>query len=214
MKGYPILFNASMVRALLDGSKTQTRRIVRAQPAVEASLAFVLPQPNASGSCAHWHKQDERGICTHEHTAHCPYGMPGDRLWVRETWQHSNFPSGPYDVDCDVFYRADYMSDPHGPNGELSPEGKYRTWRPSIHMPRDCSRITLEIVSVRVERLQDISESDAAAEGVKGIPRSRDLFPTDDFRYPFKMLWESINGAGSWDANPWVWCIEFKQVTA
>ena len=162
-----ILFSAPMVRALLDGTKTQTRQVVKPQP-IE-----VLAQPG-EGKTPSWaivNRPPATGVCVNEHGnedwLRSPYGQPGDRLWVRETWQHSNWPAGPYDDSCDVFYRADYMDDLHGPDGEHSPEGKYRTWRPSSNMPRSASRILLEIVSVRVERLQDISAADVVAEGVE-----------------------------------------------
>lgn len=191
MKERPILFNAPMVRAVLDGSKTQTRRILSPQPAGEIQRHVCGLPINSGGNLL---------ICKH--------GQPGDRLYVRETWQHSNFPLGPYDADCDVFYRADYMGDPHGPDGELSPEGKYRTWRPSIHMPKIASRILLKIVSVRVERLQDISDADAMAEGVNPAKCVHDYYDG------YAKLWAEINGAGSWEANPWVWVVEFKRVTA
>lgn len=114
MKERPILFSAPMVRAILAGAKTQTRRVVKDRH-IDAAPPACLFQ---------WLRE------------RCPYGQPGDRLWVRETWQHANFPFGPYDDSCQVFYRADYMDDPHGPDGEKSPEGKYRNWKPSIHMPR------------------------------------------------------------------------------
>lgn len=136
----------------------------------------------------------------------CRHGQPGDRLWVRETWQHLHNEGQKADefeqwqqnsIDC--FYLAD----------ESSPNNKPMSgrWRPSIHMPRWASRITLEITDVRVERLQDISNEDAVAEGI-GTPC--------DMRYAaldaFKPLWESINGHDSWEANPWVWVIEFKRI--
>lgn len=199
MKERPILFSAAMVLAILDGRKTQTRRIAK-------------------------------------NTETRPYGRPGDRLWVREAWQHSNYPYGPYDPDCSVFYRADYFSDPHGADGEKSEEGKYRFWKPSIHMPRTASRIDLEVVSVRIERLNDISEMDAIAEGFEaitkdgktvkyGIPDSDGLPGSDNLGWPwfdwetdprkaFRTLWEQINGRGSWDENPLVWATEFKRVAA
>jgi len=143
MKERPILFSAPMVRALRAGTKTQTRRVVKDRHIDAAPPACFFQ----------WLRE------------RCPYGQTGDRLWVRETWQHSNFPLGPYDESCTVFYRADYMDDPHGPDGEKSPEGRYRNWEPSIHMFRSASRILLEVTAVRVERLQDISAADAVAEG-------------------------------------------------
>ena len=184
----PILFKDEMVRAILDGRKTQTRRVMKPQP--EGGLDFTPFAPfgvvNGKGNPL---------ICRH--------GQPGDRLWVRETWQHLHNEGQKADqfeqwqqnsIDC--FYLAD----------ESSPNNKPMSgrWRPSIHMPRWASRITLEITDVRVERLQDISNEDAVAEGI-GTPC--------DMRYAaldaFKPLWESINGPDSWEANPWVWVIEY-----
>ena len=191
MKERPILMSAPMVRAILDGTKTQTRRVVKPQTINRSARVRGAWQDSA----------------TNKHIV-CPYGYPGDRLWVRETWQHENFPFGPYDASCTVFYRADFMDDPHGPDGEKSPEGKYRTWSPSIHMPRAASRILLEITAVRVERLKDITVSDAMAEGYDGSIDD----PLDPSIQWYSSLWEQINGPCSWDANPWVWVIEFRRV--
>lgn len=191
MKEHPILFSAPMVRALLNCTKSQTRRVVKDNEG-----------PNLPSEI-----QEERELLG---KPYCPYGQPGDRLYVRETWQHSNYPYGPLDKGCSIFYRADYWDDPHGMDGERSPEGKYRDWKPSIHMPRWASRILLEIVSVRVERLQDISEADALAEGVSPDMGLCWQSGDDTPRGMFGELWESINGPGSWDANPWVWVVEFK----
>ena len=183
MKERPILFSAPMVRALLAGTKTQTRRIIKPQ-----HLAFF--NQDAAAMLSDW---NERPL---------PYGQPGDRLWVRETFGHfecnQHFKPG-----CNVYYRAD------GNCLELEP------WRPSIHMPRWASRITLEITSVRVERLQDISEADAQAEGAPfelGELERLILGAKAKYRSGFCRLWQSINGPGSWDANPWVWVVEFQRV--
>lgn len=201
MKERPILFSAPMVRALRAGTKTQTRRVVKDRHIDAAPPACFFQ----------WLRE------------RCPYGQTGDRLWVRETWQHSNFPLGPYDESCTVFYRADYMDDPHGPDGEKSPEGRYRNWEPSIHMFRSASRILLEVTAIRVERLQDISAADAVAEGIARDGDGYERFHVDPdapvgqsfTRNPvlaYRGLWESINGVGAWDKNPWVWVIEFKRV--
>ena len=201
MKERPILISAPMVRALRAGTKTQTRRVVNDRHIDAAPPACFFQ----------WLRE------------RCPYGQTGDRLWVRETWQHSNFPLGPYDESCTVFYRADYMDDAHGPDGEKSPEGRYRNWVPSIHMFRSASRILLEITAVRVERLQDISAADAVAEGIARDGDGYERFHVDPdapvgqsfTRNPvlaYRGLWESINGVGAWDKNPWVWVIEFKRV--
>lgn len=194
MKDHPILFSGAMVRALLDGSKTQTRRAlkVRCQEIGERDDGSLWPwSENADTAADHWHA--------------CPYGQPGDRLWVRETF---------CDLDDGEFeYRAD---------GECDPNVVPR-WTPSIHMPRAASRILLEIVSVRVERLQDISEADCWAEGIEMVDGLLDDLAIihlakqmgrsfEDAAPTYAALWESINGAGSWDANPWVWVVEFKRV--
>ena len=180
MKERPILFSAPMVRALLAGTKTQTRRTCN-HPGLK-DLSYIV-------NCGDGWWGDEEG----DFQARCPYGQPGDRLWVRETF-------------CDdwladaggVAYRAD-----GGMDAEMFDAGC--TWRPSIHMPRSLSRITLEVTGVRVERLQDISEADAIAEGTP--------FPFGGWVGGYQKLWESINGPGSWDLNPWVWVVEFKRVT-
>lgn len=179
----PILFKGEMVRAILDGRKTQTRRVVKPQPKYGAFNC----------DCdwdVYWYENDK------EIHVRCPYGQPVDRLWVRETWTNA-------DGEKDIRYRAEERA--------ICCDALYR-WRPSIHMPRWASRITLEITSVRVERLQDISEEDAKAEGVSAM-----LVPPDGGSWPyaqgFEYLWNSLAKPGStWANNPWVWVIEFKRV--
>jgi hypothetical protein len=131
----------------------------------------------------------------------CPYGQPEDRLWVRERWAyHPDFP--------DLARRAIYRADPEC-------EHDADRWRPSIHMPRWASRISLEITGVRVERLQSISERDSRAEGVTIEPHHSRGYCAGEFLPPemraYRDLWETINGPGSWEANPWVWVIEFRR---
>jgi hypothetical protein len=215
MKERPILMSAPMVRAVLAGTKTQTRRAVKP---IGNDGGFVIlnhgshdwPYRSDDGDST-MHTVMRGGKLYLDETPHtCPYGKPGDRLWVRETWARD-------DEDGQLIYRADV-----GRGGDADDwqrginEGVsgYR-WRPSIHMPRAASRILLEITAVRVERLQDISEADAAAEGARPT-----LAPLDSVRLGavgtakdgFLQIWESINGAGSWEANPWVWCIEFRRL--
>lgn len=193
MKERPILFNTEMVQAILSGRKTQTRRPVKPQSAIltdEMARACGIRPPA---------KQNSPVIP-------CPYGTVGDRLWIKETWNHPDDPA-PYRAGDPVFYRADYADDPHGYDGERSPEGKYRRWRPSIHMPRTASRITLEITDIRIERLQNISAEDAIAEGIQHTG----TFVDDPIR-SFQNLIESIHGAGYWQTNPWVWVVEFKKL--
>lgn len=179
MKERPILFNGDMVRAILEGRKTQTRRLIKVTDSGRVK---------AIGSVMNWHLQDANAVLA------CPLGLPGDRLWVRETWAWNGC------LCCDVHYRA---SDPDCDTGD-----PYFTWRPSIHMPRWASRISLEITNVRVERLNEITRGDAMEEGCP-FPNMAD---GPDPREWFSDLWESINGAGSWDANPWVWVIEFCKI--
>lgn len=211
MRERPILFSAPMVRAILSGEKTQTRRTVRPQPDVARPGDISTGTAFAARSTS-----DDKHLGRLGAVIQCPHGQPGDRLWVREAWQHANHPDGPYRSGVTVHYRADYIDDPHGPGGEKSPEGRYRTWRPSIHMPRAASRITLEITGVRVERLRDISEADALAEGLTPTPggwwsgAEGQAAPTPQGAYA--LLWDSINGPGSWGANPWVWVIEFRRI--
>lgn len=198
MKERPILFSAPMVRALINGTKTQTRR------AVKLTEAGHVKEP---GGHRRWHPADPNASLA------CPYGQPGDRLWVRETW------AKPFDVpDAKLEGRVTYRSDFRESHvlGMVRADGAMADrvkWKPSIYMPRWASRITLEVTGVRVERLQDISVTDAIAEAVNvhqdhhGKPRTSIYSPVQAYRD----LWESINGPDSWDANPWVWVVEFKR---
>jgi hypothetical protein len=189
-----ILFSAPMVRAILAGTKTQTRRVVKPQAHVIRSA-----EPDASQL---WEAFDEHGKLT-VHSIECPYGMPGDKLWVKETF--SACRNGAKHPDC-IDYRADQKFTP-GHDDEP-------TWKPSIYMPRSLSRITLEVVDVRVERLQSISASDACAEGVIDATHGWD----GNVYYPrarYMELWKSINDKRpgcSWADSPWVWCISFKRM--
>ena len=209
MKERPILFSAPMVRALLAGTKTQTRRVVK--PPRNRS-AFVLLD-HGKGWWPYQSDDGESELCDDgmEHPYTCPYGQPGDRLWVREAF------SGPHCMDATdecVAVRPSkwgegsriwYWADGNPTHGDWTRP------RPSIHMPRWASRILLEVTAVRVERLQDISEADARAEGC--IEEEKPGFPICSPRNWYRILWEQINGPGSWDANPWVWVVEFKRVT-
>jgi hypothetical protein len=221
MKERPILFNAAMVRAVLDGSKTQTRRVVKPQP------SYCGLEWRSDGVFSSWVdpalNMDEFSEDGGSYFRKCPYGQPGDRLWVRETWRGvvNIAPPGSYKYavahyipDREHCRRVEYAAS-HDADGD--------PWRPSIHMPRWASRITLEIVSVRVERLQDISEADAKAEGIAKEPDTahwKNYDPTARWRYwesavqSFRTLWESVYCTESWDANPWVWVVEFKRVEA
>ncbi|EMP0917375.1 hypothetical protein [Pseudomonas aeruginosa] len=206
MKERPILFNDQMVRAILEGRKTVTRRVVRPQPDFLSSMV----DPNTP------FKTLDAGL--HARIT-CPYGEPGDRLWVREAWaadaQVDAIAPSDLSQGEPIWYPADLSVRQTG----CSMISKGRV-RPSIHMPRWACRILLEITAVRVERLQDISEEQALAEGVRGEPcdHARQACADigcwgDTAKGAFGFLWESLKGEGSWAANPWVWVIEFKRVT-
>ena len=196
-KERPIIFSAPMVRAMLAGEKTQTRRSMKLKPHQQI-------EERDDGAPWPWMYDNERDS---DAWLACPYGQPGDRLWVRETFmdlqgtgvEHRPDPRGPLHRYA---YQADTLP---GSRGDEARKEYGLKWKPSIHMPRHASRITLEITAVRVERLQDISEADAAAEGVHTDPAC----PAYD---AYQALWEQINGKGSWDANPWVWVLDFKHV--
>ena len=236
MKERPIIFSAPMVRAILAGAKTQTRRVVKPQPDVD----------EMGNACWNgWnYGQTTDGVPVFKTLASpipssrtkrvlCPYGRPGDRLWVRETWYCDDYrvQRGPYlkpddlDVaeardDGTLIYRAS--------SGDRPYEAEQPVFHPSIHMPRWASRVTLEITSVLVERLQDISDADARAEGIytrishkegiAGRPAatrldgSQVLVMPGTARMDYRSLWKSLHGTDSWDANPWVWVVEFKRI--
>jgi hypothetical protein len=185
-KTRPILFSGPMVRAILDGRKTQTRRIV-----------------NPKSVCVDWEHVSVGDRC-YDHASHA-YGIPGDRLWVRETWAVNHGTAGGH------VYRAD-----HG-IAQCVYEAEHNTgdwrvavsrWKPSIFMPRAASRITLEINDVRVERLQQISDVDSLTEGCSAF----DMKHGDSLTSVYARLWETINGAGSWAVNPWVWVVSFRVI--
>lgn len=230
MKERPILFSAPMVRAILDGRKTQTRRIMKAQP----SPCDHKPWPGA---------YDPKWVCDEDgwHCAtcgngvelartksgvtgiRCPYGDRGDRLWVRETWGINHFEycrpapipkARPADVeDQHLVYFA--TEDDCEIRNEMPK-------CPAIHMPRWASRITLEVTEVRIERLNDISADDAEAEGLwrgrarrhlfwQNVSECR-LFEGRSHKRAFAELWDSVNGEGAWAADPWVWVVSFRHV--
>jgi len=200
MKTKPILFSTSMVQAILKSRKTQTRRIIKGYPTSDEALNI-------------------KDIFEHNSDyviSQSPYGKVGDILWVRETFQITDFLH-PSDENYGYIYKASE----NGKDWEENNEGWI--WKPSIFMPKEACRIFLEVTDVRVERLQDISERDSSREGIKmrvgGVP------PYDSFyqmpgcpnrfqtaKQAFHHLWASINGKESWHQNPWVWVYEFKQV--
>jgi len=282
MSESPILFSGPMVRAILDGRKTVTRRIVKPQPLAETPFyrgsigtysgatrprhfwgrypdwdAFQEAAADGGEEDILWPGGDDDGFTCDMYAAEsglaCPYGAAandllreGDRLWVRETWGYrgSSWTLGeehktvwieyaadggkadiqrPRDDDSglpqprDIRPNEDYVDDYY--NGYLNRYWKQN--RPSIHMPRWASRITLEVTGVRVERLQDISDGDCWDEGIQSwldieanLPRYSDGTPAkyNSAKQAFSAMWAKINGAGSWDANPWVWVVEFRRI--
>ncbi|HFK1829500.1 TPA: hypothetical protein ACGW3C_000679 [Pseudomonas aeruginosa] len=220
MKERPILFNDQMVRAILDGRKTVTRRVMKPQPIPSRRGGHHWPC-KVHQSMLHVERelQNGEGCWCGLVEAACPYGQPGDRLWVRETWaadaQVDAIEPSDLSQGEPIWYPADLSVRQTG----CSMISKGRV-RPSIHMPRWACRILLEITAVRVERLQDISEEQALAEGVRSEPCDHTRQACADIgcwgdtaKGAFGFLWESLNGEGSWAANPWVWVVEFKRVT-
>jgi len=215
MKERPIIFSGHMVRAILDGRKTQTRRVIKPQPPE--------PEPGCDTiefDVGHYHPiridrhgeeypADETfGMSWEDWDIPCPYGAPGDQLWVRETWGILRRHQGGVDPFYTPYYGPIIMRDSDTIADHKANEITYhKKWRPSIHMPRWASRITLEITAIRAEKVQSIGDGDAEAEGMVVTERGS---LTDNFHN----LWDSINakrGFG-WDTNPWVWVIEFKRL--
>jgi len=187
----PIIFNTDMVKAILEGRKTQTRRVI-------------MPQPHIERGVMRWQKSHKGGMHgidlnmdDHADIAvmFCPYGQVGDKLWCRETFAE------PFGKGMGVIYRADYE------------DGNLHTWRPSIHMPRWASRITLEITEIRVEMLQEITINDCKNEGIKDHVKWIGKECYSDAVIQFQELWDSINGKKHpWLSNPWVWAVSFKML--
>lgn len=205
----PILFSGAMVRAILEGRKTQTRRVVKGSPTqVDAQPKF---QPNTWGMWGGDYPD-------HGQVVRSPYGEPGEQLWVREMFSFRDRGSlSDPDVDTsECWYCAD---------GNVPTHGNWTRPKPSIHMPRSASRMTLEVVGVRVERLQAISEDGARAEGCHELPLQGGMpgawwtfggEPRFAARTPcaaFRLGWDSINGRRApWSLNPWVWVVEFRRL--
>lgn len=199
MKEHPIIFSSDSIRAILEGRKTQTRRVTKQNALLERQIATGIVTS---------------GVDYSKLLRFCPYGQPGDRLWVRETWGYPD-NMNPGNDAVYISYIADKTSMfVHFKTGEkvsVSGYAKPLKLKPSIFMPRWASRITLEIVSVRVERVQDIHPLDCVAEGASTYDTNISL---DTHINRFKVLWNSINAKRgySWESNPWVWVIEFKRV--
>jgi hypothetical protein len=206
MKERPILFSGEMVKVILEGRKTMTRRVIKPQPSLHNGC---------DGQYFLWMKKYDIRTKARLMCQWCPYGLPGDRLWVREThciqlmpFESIDYPSGL------VVYKADLPQD-----SSFQYEGGGSAWKPSIHMPHWASRITLEITDVRIERVQDITPAECKAEGINfPVPPpptiTEALHHLGQYNRAFENLWDSINakrGFG-WNTNPWVWVIEFKRI--
>lgn len=227
-KERPILFSIAMVRAILEGRKTVTRRALRTQPVLNGSFWELGGAGWSAGV------KSITPVAGHSLAYLCPYGQPGDRLWVRESWWQAGDWQATYpEDDTGAWFgsrRVVYSSDgtpPNEPNtsypgglrnGAYSAAAPNKIWRhrPSIHMPRWACRILLEVTAVRVERLQGITYEQAVAEGVYR-DCCRAWAATDEggdlHKYPepaFRDLW--LKTGGDWDANPWVWVVEFKRI--
>ena len=231
MKEKPILLSGPMIRAILANTKTQTRRIFKPDRMTwdangrytthamrGGELSITGSGPFKPSSWLHY----------------CPYGQPGDRLWVRESWQYYDWtddglPCVRFAADNGTAWtkripqeQADRLTDiwaglSSPENYQIDNRARDRRWRPSIHMPRWASRITLEVTGVRVERLQDISEADAVAEGCKPIRPElvQDgliVRPGRSAVEEFRLVWEQIHGGGSWEKNPFVWVVTFRRI--
>lgn len=194
MKERPILFSGPMARAILAGEKSQTRRLIKLHPAwgFEFHLAQKAPQL-------------------------CPFGQPGDRLWVRERWSPYSLQSGrKYSVFPDGAHK--YQDGEYIPGLKRYSPGAFDLikWKPSIHMPRWASRINLEVTWARAARLQEITAAEILEEGVR-VPAAPVIGPycahdPEDLRFQFSNLWDDINGPGAWASNPWVWAIGFRRI--
>lgn len=211
MKEHPILFSGPMVRAILGGKKSQTRRVVKPQPTLPYPWQAVV------NGCAAWSSHPTQGEKGTTEERRCPYGDAGSTLWVKEAWRTlrcyddlsgsslTRRGSFPIEYDADKATRD-------WPTTQTNPLGRYRHAR---FMPRIVSRLTLEIVRVRCELLQAISEEDAIAEGVTSLCEPRiPRLPGWTHREGYKQLWDQINGKKHpWSANPWVWVVEFRRAT-
>lgn len=216
IKEKPILFSAPMVMAILDGHKTQTRRVVKdipmdlhyGKPIMDYGLSGIAGLDN---NVLRYTIQDSIDSCN-EFKTYCPYGKIGDRLWVRETFAESDRPDGTpvivYKTGENIPVCRVKDKDSLIKEWESTENVYVEKWKPSIHMPRWASRINLEITNIRVERLKDISKDDVVAEGCF------DDYPanTQSAINCYRDLWQSLNGIDSWDLNPWVWIIEFRRV--
>ncbi|EDV4899420.1 hypothetical protein K0L59_004258 [Salmonella enterica] len=203
MKERGMIFNAEMVSAILSGRKTQTRRPIKWE-----QTRFTEIAERDDGSLWPWAEDCERGG---DIWFACPYGEIGDRIWVRETFRVHSRATDVATLVYRASVRNSWTEQTHRvPVAVCNKPATPEKWTPSIHMPRWASRILLEITDVRVERLRDLSEEDAKSEGI--TPSAGGVLPGWEYRINFRDLWMDIYGTDNWEANPWVWVIEFKRV--
>ena len=207
----PILFNTTMVQAILQGNKTTTRRIVKSQPKHSVDNVSMC-----DGIVSFNERELSRFDVCESTIVKKPYKV-GDTIWVRETWQESECFD--YNMKDQYCYKADNATNEYAEQFNIK-------WRPSIHMPRVAARLFLKVTDVRVERLQDMTEVGAKAEGIRGFSKDGELYKyshTDEFVWidapstateAFKMLWNPIyfKQSNGWNENPWVWIIEFENI--
>lgn len=222
MKERGMIFNGEMVRAILNGRKTQTRRIMAIQPDhSELGLRRVIESKNGIDDGKYfWSQSDATGLKSRSKPFACPFGTVGDRIWVREAFRVHSRATDVATLVYKASERNSWTEQTHRvPVAVCNKPATPEKWTPSLHMPRWASRITLEITGVRVERLNSIHDVDAMREGIQNLTTCSHA----DFGIPgvvnaqhpvraFQLLWESIYGAESWKANPWVWVVEFKRI--
>lgn len=218
MKEIPILFSTEMVQAILAGRKTMTRRIGKFT--FPENREFIYDGTGIDGDLNHYFEEVINNEPSEKYISigKCPYGQVGDVLWVRETF----CPPNGYGTHVDYMYKADWELPKTNSRHDIK-------WKPAIHMPRAACRIKLRITNIRVERLQDITEQDAIKEGIDRFTKDGVVFKYGlegwhwsqhtgtpfmcyKSKHAFELLWQSINGEESWNANPWVWVIEFERV--
>ncbi|ENX5203908.1 hypothetical protein ACSAZQ_004482 [Salmonella enterica] len=204
-----MIFNGEMVRAILEGRKTQTRRVL----ATYQDAVKFCPEWDVNGKQIFivLGEKDHTGMNPVITAIPCPFGQPGDRVWVRETFRVHSRATDVATLVYRASVRNSWTEQTHRvPIAVCDKPATPEKWTPSIHMPRWASRILLEITDVRVERLRDLSEEDAKSEGI--TPPAGGVLPGWEYRINFRDLWMDIYGTDSWEANPWVWVIEFKRV--